>query len=235
MSGRTPPYTYSYTYTVGPAPQRRGQLSTSRTELMHLGIAFVVITVDLTLVLSLDWPTLIPSVGLGAVVGLAAVGGVTGFLAHEIAHKISAQRNGYWAEFRLSVVGLVFSLIFAYVVGALFAAPGATMIGGMVDREHWGRTSLAGPLTNLGEGAVLSGVAAGLWYLPVSSLIPTLVLFLAYINGVFAAFNLIPLGPLDGAKVFRWRRPVWAVGMAVSLAFAGGMIWVLYVRGVLAF
>jgi Zn-dependent protease len=41
----------------------------------------------------------------------------------------------------------------------------------------------------------------------------------AWINTWLAIFNLIPLGPLDGAKIIRWDRGIWssAIGAAIVL------------------
>ena len=33
----------------------------------------------------------------------------------------------------------------------------------------------------------------------------------------------LPLGPLDGRKVFRWNRGIWVTGFVVSAAFTVGM------------
>jgi len=41
----------------------------------------------------------------------------------------------------------------------------------------------------------------------------------AYINTWLALFNLIPFGPLDGAKIFRWNKGLWLV----AIAGAGGL------------
>ena len=213
--------TYYYTWT--PTRPTVARVSTSRTELAHLGLAFVVLTVDLVLVLGGGGLLLGSGQGLLAsftpwIVLVSAAAVLTGFLCHELAHKIYAQRHGYWAEFRMSPFGLVFSLITS-VAGFLWAAPGATVVSGMAyeDREHWGRTSLAGPGTNAGFGAVfyagaLASYASGAVYYP-------WLILLAWFNAWFATFNLIPLGPLDGAKVLRWRRSVWAVAFAAFAAF----------------
>lgn len=196
--------------------------TTSRTEIVQIVIAFVVLTFDMVLIL----------VGFGAIYGeslsslaqvvswevalLAGAAALTGFLAHELAHKFVAQRLGYWAEFRLSWIGLVMSVFIAYATGFLLAAPGATMVGGMSyeDRPGWGRTAIAGPLTNAVFAIVF--FAGALASVRVGGFLELGLLFLAYINAWFATFNMIPFGLLDGHKVYRWSKAIWAE------MFAGG-------------
>lgn len=215
---------------VGPPPRAARRVTTSRTELIHLAIAFAVLTIDIALVraqISLrGGPGGVDVGSLVAGLGVAAVAALTGFVAHEMAHKVVAQRHGFWAEFRMSPAGLFFSLATA-LFGFLFALPGATVIGGMGDTREWGRTSMAGPLTNLGFGGVflaaslvggVLGLAATAW--------ATLV-FLAFVNAVFAAFNLLPFGPLDGRKVIRWSRSLWVAAFGAALLFAGAVVSVL--------
>ena len=212
--------TYYYT-TVVPRP-RSGRVTTSRREILELGTAYVVLTFDLLLILSQG--TILSGNGtidLAKVLSpgwalVAATAAFTGFLAHELAHKIVAERRGFWAEFRMWPVGLLLSF-FTAVVGFLWGAPGATMVGGMSesDRADWGRTSVAGPLTNVGFGVVFLGV--GLLGARLSSGLVAPLLFLGWINGWFGTFNLIPIGLLDGRKVVRWSKAVWAS----SIVFTG--------------
>jgi len=226
MTGWTP----TPSYWVGAMPAERHRLSTSPTELLHLAIAFGVLTIDLALVQGYLRYSLVPG-GFNwsfflAGIGFALTAAATGFVAHEMAHKIVAQRYGFWAEFRMSPVGLLLSLVTAFA-GFLFAAPGATVVSGMGDTREWGRTSLAGPLLNLAEGAtfVLAGIA--LWAPFHSYALWSILVLLAFFNGWFAAFNLLPFGPLDGRKVFRWNRGIWVTGFVVSAAFTVGMYLLL--------
>ncbi len=215
-AGRTYQYTYTPTQSVRPPPSV-GQITTSPTELRDLSIAFVVLTFDFLFVILGGAAGL---VGLGPpalvlqIVVVAAAAALTGFVAHEMAHKISAQRRGYWAEFRMSPVWLLLSLVISAFAGFLFAAPGATVIGGMGSRDDWGRTALAGPLTNIGFAMVFYGGAVLL--IDVGSYAAIWLLFLAFINGWFATFNLIPVGPLDGRKVLSWNIGVWLGALVVS-------------------
>jgi Zn-dependent protease len=225
--------TYYYTWTPAqPAPPK---LSTSRTELTHIGIAYVVLTVDLVILLS-GGGLLVGSgngflsrVSLPLVLASAAAA-FTGFVAHELAHKVVAQRHGFWAEFRMSPFGLVFSL-FTAALGFLWAAPGATVVSGMsaVDRLNWGRTSLAGPLANLGFAALFYGGTVALFWS--GSPYWGLLLLLAWVNGWFATFNLLPLGPLDGAKVLRWSLSRWVVAIAFIGLFTAVLTLDYFVYG----
>jgi len=137
------------------------------------------------------------------VIAFVAVG--SGFVLHELMHKFTAERYGYWAEFRMWVMGIVLALITS-TLGFIFAAPGATYIQGYnVTNRQNGIISIAGPVTNIvialvfllvrivGTGFVADIGAVGF---PVN-------LFLA-------TFNMLPVMPLDGAKVFRWNKLLWA-------------------------
>jgi Zn-dependent protease len=222
----------NYYYTWTPAQPATARLSTSRTELTHLSIAFAVLTVDLVIILTGGGILVRATTGLFANLTIAAVlasaaAAFTGFLCHELAHKVYAQRHGFWAEFRMSPSGLLVSLITS-AIGFLWAAPGATVVSGMSpdDRVNWGRTSLAGPATNAAFGLVFYGGAVAA-YSAHSAFYPWLVL-LAWFNGWFATFNLIPLGPLDGAKVLRWSTGTWLTAILLIGAFTGVAMAVLY-------
>lgn len=228
MSWRPRP---SSEYLAGGPPREVRRVSTSRTEVLHLLIAAGVLTVDIALVRSEINVSSVPG-GLSLAsflssLGVAAVAALTGFVAHEMAHKVVAQRHGFWAEFRMSPTGLFFSIATA-LFGFLLALPGATMIGGMGDLREWGRTSVAGPAVNLLEGAVF--LAAAFVSVPVwdNALLWVTLMFLALVNGIFAAFNLLPVGPLDGRKVLRWNRAIWIGTFGLALVFVVGVLSVLY-------
>ena len=212
------PFSYSWS---PPPPKRR--LSTSRTELLHLGIAYVVLTGCLLLVFSGDrylggglavrnFAGISPTLAL-----FAALAALTGFVAHEMAHKIVAQRQGFWAEFRMSTYGLIMAVVTS-VLGFIFAAPGATLVGdtGGMDRRSWGRTSLAGPMTNVAFAAIFYGASIAVYL--AGSVLFVWLLALAFINAWFGTFNLFPFGVLDGRKVYRWDPRIWAGAIALTLA-----------------
>ena len=211
----------SFSYSWNPPPPAT-RVTTSRTELLHIGVAYAVLTFDLLLVIS--GMTILRGGSAGGllsispeIIAAAAGAAATGFVAHEMAHKVVAQRRGFWAEFRVFPMGLMLSLITS-AFGWLFAAPGATMVGGIQpsDAPSWGRTSLAGPMTNAAFAAAFYAGAFGtLWWHPAAA---SWLLFLAFINAWFGAFNLIPFGPLDGRKVLRWSTPVWVVAFAATAA-----------------
>jgi Zn-dependent protease len=139
---------------------------------------------------------------------------------------VTAQRLGFWAEFRMSPTGLLFSLVTA-IFGFLFAAPGATVVGGMGDVRDWGRTSIAGPALNLVEGSAFAAAGLGLNALHSSSPAVVFLVLLAFINGWFATFNMIPFGPLDGRKVLRWNLGLWAGVFALAAAFTAIMFLIV--------
>lgn len=146
--------------------------------------------------------------------GIAVLLVVTSFMLHEFAHKIVAQRFGAWAEFRAYIPGLFMGLLFSFL-GFLFAAPGAVYIQGRISNEMNGKISAAGPMVNL----IVAAIALTLWYvLPISSLAVWITLFyLGYINAFLAFFNLLPIPPLDGSKIYRWNPALYVTMIAIAL------------------
>lgn len=145
------------------------------------------------------------------ILGISLVTVGFGFVLHELMHKFVSERFGYRAEFRMWPQGLVLALVLSAFTGFVFAAPGATYIDGYgITKRENGIISLAGPLTNI----VISLLFLPAYFLGIQLLNPYL--FVAgilgsYINVFLAAFNMIPIMPLDGAKVFAWKKWLWAI------------------------
>jgi Zn-dependent protease len=143
-----------------------------------------------------------------------------GFVLHELAHKFTAMKYGFWAEFRKDNVMLLVAIVLAALVGVVFAAPGATMIYGTgITREQNGRISAAGPLTNLVlcvPFAVILAISGGL--APdhaFRNLLSAVGIIGLQVNAMIAAFNLLPVSVLDGRKILAWNPAIFAV-MIVS-------------------
>ncbi len=156
---------------------------------------------------------------------IAAITTATGFALHELSHKFTAQRYGCWAEFRYSIQGLGLALVTA-AIGFLFAAPGAVYIAGAIDKRQNGIISLAGPMANVAVVLALMPIAAlgvgGPW-------VSYGLIVVAYFNAFLAVFNMIPVLPLDGAKVFKWDAGVYVASMAVVVVLLA-LTW--YVKAI---
>ena len=147
-----------------------------------------------------------------ALVALVTVG--PGFVFHELSHKFVARHYGFWAEFRMWPQMLAMAILISFL-GFFFAAPGATYISGSnISTEENGVISLAGPLTN----AVIAALFVPLYLF--GGFFSPVGLFGLWVNIELGAFNLIPFGPLDGAKVFRWNKVIWGVTIGLLLVAA---------------
>ena len=204
------PSSYEYKVTYGQPRRTKGRVYFSPKEVKHLVIAsLLVIGVGLSYVMFggifalMDWATL----SFFAVILTAS------FLTHEIAHKVTAQKRGLWAEFRLTLWGAVLTLISVISPLLKLISPGAVMISGPAQMDEVAKISLAGPTVNIVFSTVFLGVAFAIGSSPVQ-----LVLFLAaLLNGFIALFNLIPIGILDGFKIFSWDKTIWALAFVPSL------------------
>jgi Zn-dependent protease len=205
----------------------------SVNEIRDLFISFLIISLAFSLLYSgLDY------VSLTDILPMVMVGVGLGFILHEIAHKLTAMRYGYWAEYKTWTPGLFIALI-SSLFGFIFAAPGAVHIYGqyMTDKED-GIISISGPITNiilslifLAIALILTGSYPELLNRFIEAPYWIIVLFTTCtlgfsINAFLALFNLLPISILDGAKLFRWDPFIWlvtfaAAGILVFLSFTG--------------
>lgn len=193
-------------------------------ELRDLAVAWLALSVAFTVILepritdALLAGTLDPGALVApAIASLLVVG--TGFLLHELAHKVVAVRFGQLAEFRAdySMLGLA---VLAALAGFLFAAPGAVYHRGRITQRENGLIALAGPAVNVALAlGFLVLAAAGPTYLGAVGEIGL------FVNLLLAGFNMLPFGPLDGRKVLDWSRPVFAVSFTLT---AGPAVLVLF-------
>lgn len=144
----------------------------------------------------------------------------TAFIGHELSHRMVARHFGCYAEFKMWPTALFFATALRILLPGfpVFAAPGAVMFSPfsrknfIVDNKEVGMIGLAGPLANV--------VLALLFYF----LLPgDLSLAGAYVNLSLAMFNMWPIDPLDGAKVFRWNLPIWGLAFLSMFLLQAGL------------
>ncbi len=143
------------------------------------------------------------SQGFLNIIAIAAVTVGLGMVAHELSHKYVAQRLGTQATFLADNKMLILALAISFF-GILFIAPGAVMIRGPLTARKHGMIASAGPFANL--------ILAFAFFLA-SIIVPSIAFFSfgAYINAWIGLFNMIPFGPFDGLKIFRWSKPAFIV------------------------
>ncbi|MEM3696629.1 MAG: AN1-type zinc finger domain-containing protein [Candidatus Bathyarchaeia archaeon] len=196
---------YEYAVTYLPVQTTQRKVYFSAKEVKHLTIAAL-----LVFGIGLSAGIFVPYLGMGEplILVIFALAFTISFLAHEIAHKIVAQRENLWAEFRLTIFGAILTLLSIFSIFKIIT-PGAVMISGFGDKKSIGEISIAGPATNIALASLLLCLAFLVQH-PI--LMP-----LAFINASIAIFNLIPFGILDGFKIFLWNKRVWASAFTASL------------------
>lgn len=189
---------------------RLGSISTSEREIRDIIKAWVAISIAFAVVLSKS--VLSPDFYAKFVIASLTVG--IGFLFHEMGHKVLAQRYGCFAEFRSFDNMLLLAMAMSFF-GFVFAAPGAVMISGRVNKRRNGRISAAGPVVNL--ALALAFLALAFMQLP--KLFKDVAYYGFVINSWLALFNMIPFWLFDGYKVIRWSKLAYGGIVAVAFAF----------------
>jgi Zn-dependent protease len=206
---------YSYTFSFGQPIKRQNHVYFSSKEITHISIAaLLVIGIGFSIGLYSNYFGGFSFYWTYAMMTIFAVVMVASFLVHEIAHKIMAQRRGLWAEFRLTTWGAILTFASVFLPFRMIA-PGAMMIAGSPDADGIVKISVAGPITNLMFSISFFGAAL---FLPGDY--GALMMFASYINAFMAVFNLIPIGILDGYKIFSFNKPLWALVFIPSAVLA---------------
>jgi Zn-dependent protease len=190
----------------------------SRQERFDLLVAWGAISLAFAIIFLKESGRVDPGTAL-SLIGISLVTVGIGFVAHEMAHKFTAIKFGYWAEFRKDNMMLLVAVALAALVGVVFAAPGATVIyannreGGGLSKEQNGKISAAGPVTNLLLCIPFAGllVYGGLSSPVFGSLASLIGMMGLQVNAMIAAFNMLPVSILDGRKVLAWNTGIFIV------------------------
>jgi Zn-dependent protease len=201
----------------------------SRREEFDLFIAWIAISLAFAIIFLREIGRADPVIALTFLaLSLFTVG--IGFILHEMAHKFTAMKYGFWAEFRKDNIMLVVAVALAALVGVVFAAPGATVIydttGRGISREQNGKISAAGPVVNLLLCIPFAGLliySSGGQSLN-GTIIPIGMIGLQ-VNAMIAAFNMLPVSVLDGKKVWAWNKGIFLV--LIIAAF--GALWASFI------
>lgn len=194
-------------------------------EIRDLIISFIVIALGFTILYSNGDYSHITLIFPVVMIGVGA-----GFIFHELGHKFVAMHYGYYAEYELWPTGLLIALASSFF-GFIFAAPGAVVIysNGMEEKTN-GIISIAGPIVNIILGLIfflILGSLGNFVYTETGAIVYLICVLGTRINFFLAAFNLLPIPPLDGSKVMAWSVPIWLITFAIAailVLFFGGIL-----------
>jgi Zn-dependent protease len=135
------------------------------------------------------------------------------YFIHELGHKFVAKKFGCTATFKLWPPGIligIMSTLFRAIGGwgIVFVAPGFVEIMPYSFGRMGFKVVRLGP-RDLGLIA-LAGVGINVLFAVLFKMLPgDIFQTLSYYNGLLALFNLLPIPPLDGSKIFMWKMFYW--------------------------
>ncbi|MDI6825791.1 MAG: hypothetical protein QMD36_01190 [Candidatus Aenigmarchaeota archaeon] len=135
------------------------------------------------------------------------------YFVHEMGHKFVARKFGCTATFKiwptgifLGIMTMFFKLIGGW--GIVFVAPSFVEIM----PYSFGRWGFKVARVSKKDLAFISlaGVGINVLFAVFFKMLPgNIFRRLSYYNGLIALFNLLPIPPLDGSKIFLWKMWVW--------------------------
>ncbi|MBW2992500.1 hypothetical protein KY345_04755 [Candidatus Woesearchaeota archaeon] len=193
-----------------------GNIPTSNIEISHLFRAWFAIT--LAFAIAISGGMLSPEFFVNLAVSAITVG--LGFVAHELGHKIVAQKYKCFAEFRANNMMLVLAVLISFT-GVILAAPGAVFISGHIDDRKNGKISASGPAANI----ILAVLFMILYFLS-SGIMSAVGYYGMMINSWLAMFNILPFPMFDGIKIMHWDKLIYGMMFVSSavLLFLTGVI-----------
>ncbi len=127
---------------------------------------------------------------------------------HDLTHRYYATKYNADVEYKFWGLGTLIMFITAFFIGVVFAVPARTVINNddkKLDTRQQAIIYLSGPMmsTALAVGFIL--------LVPVGGFLATVCLLGVSMNLLAALYSMMPVDPLDGSKVFVWKKPAWAV------------------------
>jgi hypothetical protein len=144
-------------------------------------------------------------------------------IVDDLTHRYMARRYGTMTEYQFWFLGTIIMFVTAFLFGSVFALPGRTIINDAQKLTPKQRAVVygAGPLMSFSIFVVF------LLFIPLGGAIGTLAILGASMHLLSAVYSFMPFDPMDGNKVYRWRKLVWLAAFAPLLVLYFAMvIWV---------
>jgi Zn-dependent protease len=192
-------------------------------EVAQIVIAWVALSLALSVA---DIEGLFSGTGNLDYIAAAFITTATGFVLHEMGHKFVAMGRGYIAHFKIWTWGIALVLVIAIVSQGqfIFGAPGAVYIApatGLLSYEYATTQrsekrdnaviSAAGPGTNLAFASLFLFL---IFMLPTDGFWSTVASYGFILNVGLGSFNMLPIPPMDGYKIFKGNIPL---GLLIAL------------------
>lgn len=138
---------------------------------------------------------------------------ITAFVAHETAHKLTANYLGSYARYRMSLKGLLIGLATSFLL-IVIVIPGGVEInegfGKVLNKNETSKVAAAGPIINEIFAGIFLSITL-IWFF-IYGTMPSLLLNLLYINAYLGFFNIVfPVMPFDGYYVYTENLKLWVI------------------------
>jgi hypothetical protein len=144
-------------------------------------------------------------------------------IVDDLTHRYVARRYGAVTEYQFWFLGTIIMFVTAFLFGSVFALPGRTIINDTQKLTPKQRAMIygAGPLMSFSIFVVF------LLFIPLGGAIGTLAVLGASMHLLSAVYSFMPFDPMDGNKVYRWKKFLWLAAFAPLLVLYFAMvIWV---------
>jgi Zn-dependent protease len=170
----------------------------------------------------------------------------TGFFPYYYKGLSTAQ---YWIMGTLTAIGFFASIIFHELCHSIVARHYGLpirnitlfLLGGVAEITEEPKTpkiefmvAIAGPVASLVLGFAFYGISLGAAGIGISPFLTGIINYLAIINWILAAFNMLPAFPLDGGRIFRsalWKYRGdlrWATNIASQTGSLFGILLMIF-------
>ena len=188
-------------------------------EVAQIAIAWIVLSLALSVT---DIEGLFTGTGSVDDIAAAFIAVATGFVLHEMGHKFVAMGRGYVAHFRIWAWGIALALITAIVSQGqfLFGAPGAVYIAPAAGAVSFGAYAVGSRRNAVRDNTLISAAGPGtnlafmlfflllIFILPTSGFWSTVANYGFTLNLGLGSFNMLPIPPMDGYKIFKGSIPL---------------------------
>ncbi len=126
---------------------------------------------------------------------------------HDLVHRYMAWRHNVPTEYKFWFLGTAIMFITALAFGVVYSSPSRLAI------EEADKMTVKQQAMVYGSGPVVSIILFGLFaaLIPLGGTASTLGKLGASMNLLTAAYAMMPFVPMDGHKVYKWKKWAWAV------------------------